>query len=217
MRYGSLRMSEQMVRELGRTKARTSEVTHIYPEFERQLPREAKEELLGQRGQVIWLCGLSGSGKSTVANAVERRLHEAGRYVVMLDGDNLRSGLNAGLGFTDEDREENIRRTSELAKLLKNNGAIVLVTLITPREAFRKMAREIIGSDDYKEIYVNASFEACRERDVKGLYAKVAAGEVAHFSGKTSQFEAPEQADLVLETETETIEQSVTKVLALIQ
>lgn len=191
-------------------------MTHIYPEFERQLPREAKEKLLGQRGQVIWLCGLSGSGKSTVANAVEKQLHEEGRYVVMLDGDNLRSGLNAGLGFTDADREENIRRASEVAKLLKNNGAIVLVTLITPREKFRKMAREIIGAADYKEIYVNATFEACRERDVKGLYAKAAAGEVANFSGKTSEFEAPAQPDLVLETETETIEQSVAKLLTLI-
>ncbi|SHI71920.1 adenylylsulfate kinase [Rubritalea squalenifaciens DSM 18772] len=191
-------------------------MTNIYPEFERQIPRQGKEELLKQKGQAIWLYGLSGSGKSTIANALEKLLHEQGRYVVMVDGDNLRSGLNAGLGFTDEDREENIRRASEVVKLLVNNGAIVLVTLITPQEKFRAMAREIVGTDDLKEVYVKASFEACQQRDVKGLYAKAAAGGVKNFSGKTSNFEEPETPDLTINTEESSVEESVAQVLKLI-
>lgn len=191
-------------------------MTNIYPEFERQVPRQGKEELLKQRGQAIWLYGLSGSGKSTIANAVERALHDQGKYVVMVDGDNLRMGLNAGLGFTDEDREENIRRASEVVKLLVNNGAIVLVTLITPQEKFRAMAREIIGQDDLDEVYVKASFETCQQRDVKGLYAKAAAGGVQNFSGKTSSFEEPVSPDLVINTEDCSVEEGVAQVLKLI-
>jgi len=183
-------------------------MSDIFPEFDQQVSRVEKEVLLGQQGKVFWLCGLSGSGKSTVANVVERKLHEEGRYIVRLDGDNIRSGLNAGLGFSEEDREENIRRVSEVAKLFKDSGAIVLVTLITPQDKFRMMAREIIGLEDFCEVYIKASYEACEERDVKGLYAKAASGGVKNFTGKSSGFEEPEHADLVIDTEMSTIDES---------
>lgn len=191
----------------------TKSMSNIYPEYERQLPQSAKQELLGQRGLVVWMYGLSGSGKSTIANAAEKALNAQGRYVTMLDGDNLRSGLNAGLGFSDEDRNENIRRAAEVAKLLRHNGAIVLVSLITPQNVFRQQVRDILGDEQYLEVYVKASFEACQERDVKGLYAKAKDGKVAHFSGKTSSFEEPDQADLVIETENQSIEQSLETLL----
>lgn len=181
---------------------------NIHPEFARQLQKSDKETLLRQKGCVVWLVGLSGSGKSTIANAMERKLHYEGKFVTMLDGDNLRSGINAGLGFSDGEREENIRRASEIAKLFLNNGAIVLVSLITPQERFRKSAREIVG-DSYTECYVNASFEACQQRDVKGLYAKQKAGEIKNFTGKSSHFEVPQNADIVLHTETSSLEQCV--------
>lgn len=179
-----------------------AKATNIHTEFHRFLGREHKEALLGQKGRVIWMSGLSGSGKSTIANAAERLLHGQERFTMILDGDNLRSGLNSNLGFSDEDRSENIRRTAHMAKAIANNGVIVFVSLITPKEEFRQIARDIIGGDDLTEVYVKASFEACAERDVKGLYAKAAKGEVKNFSGKDSGFEEPRNADLVLDTET---------------
>jgi len=181
---------------------------NIHPEFSRQLRREDKEGLLKQRGLVVWLVGLSGSGKSTIANALEKKLHSDAKFVSMLDGDNIRSGINSGLGFSDGDRNENIRRVSEIAKLFLNNGAIVLVSLITPQEKFRSMAREIVG-EDYVECYVNASFETCQQRDVKGLYAKQKSGEIKNFTGKTSNFEEPNNADLVLDTEKHSLNECV--------
>lgn len=188
-------------------------MSNIYPEYERQLAQDTKEVLLGQRGLIVWMYGLSGSGKSTIANAAEKALHAQGRLVAMLDGDNLRSGLNAGLGFSDEDRKENIRRAAEVAKLLRHNGAIVLVSLITPQNVFRDQVRDILGEEQFLEVYVKASFEACQQRDVKGLYAKAKDGKVAHFSGKTSSFEEPNRADLILETENSTVEESLETLL----
>jgi adenylylsulfate kinase len=185
---------------------------NIHPEFSRQLGKDSKEALLGQRGIVLWLCGLSGSGKSTLANALERSLHTEGKYVIILDGDNLRSGLNADLGFSDEDRNENIRRTAEVAKILSSNGAIVILSLITPQEEFRAKAREIIG-ESYQEIYIKADFETCKQRDVKGLYAKQAKGEIKNFTGAGSNFVAPESPDLVIDTETLTEEESLQKLI----
>jgi len=185
---------------------------NIHPEYDRQVSSEDKQELLGQCGLVLWMYGLSGSGKSTIANALEKKLHAEGRYVIMLDGDNLRSGLNAGLGFSDEDREENIRRTAELAKLLSRSGAIVIVSLITPQETFRAQVRSIVPQDRYTEIYVKANFDTCMQRDVKGLYAKQAAGEIKNFTGKQSSFEEPKNADLTIDTESLTIDQSLEKV-----
>ncbi len=174
---------------------------HLYPVFDRMLPRAAKEELLGQSGAVIWMYGLSGSGKSTLANRLERTLHGEGRLVKSLDGDNVRTGLNRNLGFSDEDRLENIRRVAEVAKLFADCGTVVVASFITPSNELRQLAREIIGDADLLEVYVKASFETCAARDPKGLYAKVKAGEVKQFTGKDSSFEDPARPDLVLDTE----------------
>ena len=160
---------------------------HIYPETKRFLGRGEKESLLGQRGVVVWMYGLSGSGKSTIANLLERELHGEGRFTAILDGDNLRAGLNANLGFSDEDRAENVRRVAETAKLLAGLGVIVLVSVITPRRALRELAGRIVGAD-FHEVYVRAAFETCAERDPKGLYAKAREGAVTQFTGKDSGF-----------------------------
>ena len=173
------------------------------------LGREAKESLLGQRGVVIWLYGLSGSGKSTIANALERSYHASGRLTQILDGDNIRSGLNADLGFSAEDRSENIRRIAEVAKLFKEAGIITITSFITPREDLRAQAREIIGVDDVVEVYVKAGFETCARRDVKGLYAKAAAGGVEDFTGKDQGFEEPISPDIILATDNESEQQSL--------
>ncbi|MEC8824854.1 MAG: adenylyl-sulfate kinase [Verrucomicrobiota bacterium] len=197
-----------------------SNLDHIYPVFDKMLPREAKEELLGQRGAVIWMYGLSGSGKSTLANLLERRLHEQGKMVKVLDGDNVRSGLNSNLGFSDEDRLENIRRVAEVAKLFADSGIVTVTSFITPNNELRDIAREVIGDDDLLEVYVKASFETCAERDPKGLYARVKAGEVKQFTGKDSAFEEPSRPDLIIDTETlsedDALKQLFSAVLAMI-
>lgn len=189
---------------------------HIHPEFHRFLSRTDKEQLLGQRGIVVWLCGLSGSGKSTIANAAERVLHQQGRFTTILDGDNLRTGLNSDLGFTDQDRLENIRRFAEVAKILVSQGVITFVSAITPRGELRDLARGLLGEDLY-EVYVKASYETCEERDVKGLYAKAARGEIQHFTGKDGSFEPPHNADLILDTESITIEDAAFELLEAIR
>lgn len=186
--------------------------TNIHTEFHRFLNRQDKETLLGQRGLVVWMYGLSGSGKSTIANATERALHEEGRFTVILDGDNLRSGLNANLGFSDEDRLENVRRVSETAKVFAANGIVTFVSVITPRAALRDLARGIVG-EDFFEVYVQASFEACAQRDVKGLYAKAAKGEIPNFTGRDSSFEPPEHPDLLLDTESTTVAEAAATLL----
>ena len=180
------------------------------------LGRAAKEKMLGQRGHVVWLFGLSGSGKSTLAHAVERALHEQGRATALLDGDNLRTGLNAGLGFSDEDRAENIRRAAETAKLFTENGIVVLASFICPKESLRQAAKAIIGAADLTTIYVRASFATCQQRDVKGLYAKAAGGGVANFTGKDSGFEEPEEVDLVVNTESSSIAEGTAAILSAI-
>ena len=190
-----------------------SEVTHnIHPEFSRQLAREDKEKLLGQRGAVVWLYGMSGSGKSTIANAAEKALHQQGRMTTILDGDNLRTGLNQHLGFSDDDRRENIRRVAHVAKIFAQQGIVTLVSVITPRQELRDLARDIIGSD-YYEVFVKASYDLCEKRDVKGLYAKAATGEIENFTGKDSQFEEPSKPDLIIETEGQEVADSVTILL----
>ncbi len=191
-------------------------MNNIHPEFHRFLGRPDKERLLGQRGLVIWLCGLSGSGKSTIANAAERVLHQQGRFTAILDGDNLRTGLCANLGFTDEDRLENIRRFAETAKLFVSQGIITFVSAITPRGELRDLARGILGSDLY-EVYVRASYQECERRDVKGLYAKAARGEIAHFTGKDGSFEEPANADLILDTERLSVEDAAFELLEAIR
>ena len=177
---------------------------NIHPTFGQLLDREAKEALLNQRGLVVWLYGLSGSGKSTLATTLERRLHEEGVFTQVLDGDNIRTGLNNNLGFSDEDRSENIRRIAEVAKLFASAGVVTITSFICPRNELRALAREIIGQADFLEVYVECSFETCEQRDVKGLYAKAKAGQVQNFTGRDSSFEAPEPrdaADLILNTD----------------
>lgn len=191
-------------------------MSNIHPEFHRFLHRQDKENLLGQRGIVVWLCGLSGSGKSTIANAAERVLHQQGRFTAILDGDNLRTGLNANLGFTDVDRLENIRRISEIARIFVSQGVITFVSAITPRGELRDLARGILGKDVF-EVYVKASYDACEKRDVKGLYAKAARGEIDHFTGKDGSFEPPNNPDLVLDTETSSIEDAAFELLEAIR
>lgn len=191
----------------------SSTLDHLYPVFDKMLPRSAKEALLGQSGAVIWMYGLSGSGKSTLANLLERRLHADGRLVKVLDGDNIRSGLNRNLGFSGEDRLENIRRVSEVAKLFAECGVITITSFITPNNELRRLARGIVGDADLLEVYVKASFETCRVRDPKGLYAKVAAGEVKQFTGKDSDFEEPESPDLIIDTESFNEEECLAQLL----
>ncbi len=190
-----------------------SPLDHLYPVFDKMLPRSAKETLLGQSGAVIWMYGLSGSGKSTLANLLERRLHADGRLVKVLDGDNIRSGLNRNLGFSDEDRLENIRRVSEVAKLFAECGVVTITSFITPNNELRRLAREVVGDADLLEVYVKASFETCRVRDPKGLYARVAAGEVKQFTGKDSAFEEPESPDLIIDTEAFSEEECLAQLL----
>jgi len=189
---------------------------HIHPEFHRFLNRHDKETLLKQRGIVIWLCGLSGSGKSTIANAAERVLHQQGKFTTILDGDNLRTGLNANLGFTDQDRLENIRRISEVSNIFVSQGIITFVSAITPRGELRDLARGILGKNLF-EVYVKASYAECEKRDVKGLYAKAAKGEIQHFTGKDGSFEPPQNADLIIDTETTTIEDAAFELLEAIR
>ena len=177
-----------------------SQSNNIYPEYDKFLSRKDKEAQLKQKGHVFWMYGLSGSGKSTIARSLEKELQKRGNICLILDGDQLRSGLNADLGFDDSSRAENIRRTAEIAKILSNQGFIVIVSVITPQRKFRDAARTIIGPD-FSEVYVKASFETCQQRDPKGLYKKVAAGQVPNFTGKHSSFEEPEKAQLIIDTE----------------
>lgn len=185
---------------------------NLYPTFDRMLGRRDKERLLRQCGLVVWLYGLSGSGKSTIAIGLERRLHEAGVYTQVLDGDNIRTGLNRNLGFSDEERIENIRRIAEVAKLFLSAGCVTLTSFICPKRELRALARETIGEADFVEVFVNASFETCAKRDVKGLYAKAASGAVKHFTGKDSSFEEPlgnEPGLITLDTEAQSVEESI--------
>ncbi len=191
---------------------------NLHPTFDRLLSRVDKEARLRQRARVIWLYGLSGSGKSTLANILERRLQTEGFTAHLLDGDNVRTGLNRDLGFSDADRTENIRRGAEVAKLFMQAGVVVIAAFITPQRALRGLARSIVGVEDFLEIYVSASFEACAQRDPKGIYAKAGAGQVRQFTGRDSAFEppAPGEAALVLDTEAEPPAQSLEKLHALV-
>ncbi len=189
---------------------------NLHPIFDRVLSRTEKETHLKQRARVIWLYGLSGSGKSTLAVALESRLAADGFVTHLLDGDNVRSGLNRGLGFGDADREENLRRVAEVAKLFVQAGIVTVCSFITPFVAHRARTREIIGADDLLEVFVDASFETCRRRDPKGLYAKAAGGGVAQFTGHDSPFEppAPDESPWVISTETEPPEASLARLHA---
>ena len=189
---------------------------NIHPISDQLIDRTTKEKNLGFRAGVFWFCGLSGSGKSTIASSLELSLNARGIHSVVLDGDNLRAGVNQGLGFSDEDRMENIRRTAEIAKLLVQNGLVVIVSLITPLARHRENAAKIIGPPDYHEIFVKASFNTCKTRDVKGLYAKAEKDEIESFTGKKSDFEEPENTALILDTDKEDINESLDRLYSFV-
>ena len=192
------------------------EQQHIYPVFDKMLKREDKEQLLKQRSVMIWFTGLSGSGKSTLAIALERELHRHGLLCRILDGDNIRSGINNNLGITETDRTENIRRIAEIGKLFVDTGIITIAAFISPMNSLREMAASIIGKNNFLEIYVNTSLAECERRDVKGLYAKARRGEIKEFTGISAPFEAPLNPDLVLDTSILSVQQSVNELLKLI-
>ncbi|MBD9160037.1 MAG: adenylyl-sulfate kinase [Bacteroidales bacterium] len=183
--------------------------TNIYPIFDRMMSRDDKEQLLNQRGMMLWFTGLSGSGKSTVAIALERELHSRGLLCRILDGDNIRSGINNNLGFSAEDRVENIRRIAEVGRLFVDTGIITIAAFISPNNQLREMAAEIIGKDDFVEVFVSTPLEECEKRDVKGLYAKARRGEIKNFTGISAPFEAPEHPDITLDTSKLLVEESV--------
>lgn len=183
--------------------------TNIYPIFDRMMSRDDKEQLLKQRGMMLWFTGLSGSGKSTVAIALERELHSRGLLCRILDGDNIRSGINNNLGFSAEDRVENIRRIAEVGRLFVDTGIITIAAFISPNNQLREMAAEIIGKDDFVEVFVSTPLEECEKRDVKGLYAKARRGEIKNFTGISDPFEAPEHPDITLDTSKLPVEESV--------
>jgi adenylylsulfate kinase len=176
-------------------------MSHIYPIFEQTLQRSDKEKFLKQKATVFWMVGLSGSGKSTLAKALEKKLFQKGKLTMLLDGDNLRYGLNSNLGFSESDRNENIRRAAEVAKLFLDCGIITICSFISPTEQTRKMAQEIIGKENFKEIYINASISVCEQRDVKGLYKKARMGEIKNFTGIDAPFEPPKNPWLEINTE----------------
>jgi adenylylsulfate kinase len=181
---------------------------NIHPIHDRLVLRAERETTNGHRAGVVWLTGLSGSGKSTIAAAVERKLFSAGKFVVMLDGDNVRTGLCGDLGFSLEDRRENIRRIAEAAKLLVGAGALVLCSFVSPTREIRSLAQQIIGKEDFLEVFVNTPLAVCEARDVKGLYARARAGEIKGFTGIDSPYEDPENPFLNLKTTELTVEEA---------
>lgn len=182
---------------------------NIYPIYDRMMSREDKEHLLGQRGLMVWFTGLSGSGKSTVAMGVERELHARGILCRILDGDNVRAGINSNLGFSAGDRSENIRRIAEVGKLFVQTGIVTLACFVSPTNDLRRMAKAIIGGGDFMEVYVSTPIQECERRDVKGLYARARRGEVKNFTGISAPFEVPEHADISIDTSRLTLEESV--------
>ena len=182
---------------------------NIYQIFEKMLQRKDREALLKQKGIMIWFTGLSGSGKSTLAIALEGELYKQGILCRILDGDNIRSGINNNLGFSEADRTENIRRIAEVSKLFVDCGIVTIAAFISPTHAIRRMASEIIGEDDFLEVYVSTPIEECERRDVKGLYAKARRGEIKEFTGISSPFEAPEHPFISIDTSRQSLADSV--------
>lgn len=189
---------------------------NIYPIFDKMLTRADKEELLHQHSVMIWFTGLSGSGKSTIAIALERELQKRGLLCRILDGDNIRSGINNNLGFSEGDRVENIRRIAEIGKLFVDTGIITIAAFISPNNDIREMAANIIGKENFLEIFVSTPIEECERRDVKGLYAKARRGEIKNFTGISAPFEAPANPALSIDTSKLSVEESVNKLLELI-
>ena len=192
------------------TEQKSSNITW----HEGHVTREDREKVLGQRGAVVWLTGLSGSGKSTVAVAAEKALVESGRLAYVLDGDNVRNGLNSNLGFSPEDRTENIRRIGEVAKLFSEAGVIVFTSFISPYRADRDAVRASMPEGDFIEAYVAASVETCEGRDVKGLYAKARKGEIPEFTGISAPYEEPHKPEVLLDTNSQSVEESTRQLVA---
>lgn len=180
---------------------------NIFPIYDQLVSRQEKEDFLNQNGAVFWLTGLSGSGKSTMAKQLERQLFNEGFVVQVLDGDNVRSGINNNLGFSEDDRKENIRRIAEVAKLFSTSGVVTICSFVSPKNDLREMAQHIIG-DEFHLVYISSSLKKCEERDVKGLYAKARKGEIKNFTGIDAPFDVPSNPHLTLDTERDTIEDS---------
>ena len=176
---------------------------------EHTVKREERETLLKQKGVVLWFTGLPSSGKSTVANALSRRLHEEGRFCYVLDGDNIRHGLNKDLGFSPEDRKENIRRISEVATLFADSGAITTTAFVSPYREDRDFCRSLVGEGRFFEVFVKTSVDACEQRDPKGLYKRARTGEIKEFTGISAPYEEPLNAEIILDTETMSLEEEV--------
>ena len=189
---------------------------NIYPIYDQMMTRADKEQLLRQHGLMVWFTGLSGSGKSTIAMGVERELHKRGILCRILDGDNIRSGINSNLGFSAEDRMENIRRIAEIGKLFVQTGIVTLACFVSPTNDVRRLARNIIGEDDFREVFVSTPLEECERRDVKGLYARARRGEVKDFTGISAPFEVPENPTLEIDTSRLSLEESVKRVVEMI-
>jgi adenylylsulfate kinase len=187
-------------------------LNHIYP-VKTKVSKGQRESLLHQQAKLVWFTGLSGSGKSTLAVQLEAQLHELGFKTYLLDGDNIRAGLNKDLTFTDEGRVENIRRIGEVSKLLIDAGIIVLSAFISPFRSDREQVKNIVGGDNFAEVFVDAPLEVCEQRDVKGLYKKARAGEVRNFTGIDSSYEAPERPDVHVPTHEMSVDQSIEKLL----
>ena len=181
---------------------------NLFPDHDRFLERPEKEQLLGQHGLVVWFTGLSASGKSTLAISLERELYTEKMLTQVLDGDKIRSGLNRNLGFSEEDRIENIRRIAEVGKLFSDCGIIAISAFISPTHSIRAMARDIIGKENFYEIYLSTPLRVCEERDPKGLYKKARAGIIRDFTGISAPYEAPADADLVLDTSRYSVEEA---------
>ena len=183
-------------------------MTNLFPTTS-TTSREDRETRLGQHGKVFWFTGLSGSGKSTLAIALEVKLFDQGYHVVVLDGDNIRTGINSNLGFSEDDRRENIRRIAEIAKLFVNNGQICIVSFISPLIEMREQAKSIIGAEHFVEVFIDTPMEECEARDVKGLYKKARAGEIQDFTGVNAPYEKPVHPDIHIETKGKDISQSL--------
>jgi adenylylsulfate kinase len=190
----------------------TKEKLHIIP-HDHKLGREDRNRMNGHESFVVWFVGLSGSGKSTLADALEQRLYERGVHTYLLDGDNVRAGLNSDLDFSVESRIENIRRIGELANLFVDAGLVTISAFISPLEADRQKARSIVGTDKFIEVYVECPIEVCEQRDVKGLYAKARAGEISNFTGINSPFEAPQNPEILVNTAENSLEECLDKIL----
>lgn len=184
---------------------------NLHPIHDKTISREAKELRLGQHAKVFWFTGLSGSGKSTLAIALEQKLFDQGYHVVVLDGDNIRTGINSNLGFSAEDRTENIRRIAEVAKLFLSQGQVCIVSFISPTREMRSMAKQIIGENDFVEVFIDTPLEECEARDVKGLYKKARAGEIPDFTGINAPYEAPLTPDIHIRTQGKTVNESLSE------